>query len=442
MTTSSIFKRIALFFDRVPVIKKRSVIDVKNKVYHTLVGYMLLLILQTIPFFGLEILSRSSRYNLIFANSQNLSSLARNAFMVSSLFFNVLYTVFKDSSYQKDKEGIIRGIRNLSILVGIVRNLILLVTRELGVNTILLYPLSYLKYVLVGYFIQTFLGSLVTLWVEEYLESYGIGSTYTLMYYQLIDLGFHVFDHPIPGTFGYLSLLKLLFLLLFLVFIDRFFEQSYTLEHAQLRGIHKVYKFNPSVLLSSASMIHSILKNSFYNLGVLIINPFLYYVQMYLLGKVYWIIPDWVFEHMFFTEDYMILGYFRSFNLIFLKVLLTLSVDTLFYGLVLKYIYVFEPQYQPEMIGSYLKSVNLRVKNQKDPLLYFKEELKRFCTVCFLIGIVTFNLENLLVIYGNLIKSGQFVYFYGRMCSLLELFKNDQELVRYFKLDPKTERYL
>ena len=430
-------KEFFLFLDFLPVVKKTSFVSGRARLGHTLIGCSLLLLFQLSPFFGLYFITRPVQMNLLFANQHNLTDLARGVVITAPIFYNVLSNMFNTREFQFHKKNIIRGIRNLSILIGVfVRLPYLLIHVQLGYQAIPLYPDNYLALILVVYVIQNLISTFAILWVEEYLEECGIEGYNILIYYQLIDLFIQIKTNATPGDLNWVRVVYVTLIVLTLFFQDFFYTEEVKIVHVQSVQTSKTMKYHMSQLISTTSMLHTMIKYAIENSIILLYNPLTSWTQSKVLGRsrVDYLVPEWVSQNIFFTGAYYYYYYLPDKNTpLAWSILTSLYFDFLLYLLVLYNIDQLDPQFNYLNVTERLSQARNKVYETQGKGNTLKVKLSRLKWNGMWIGGSTFILFSLIPVYGGVLKSVDLAYYFSRVSSLPDLIKNESELPEYLE---------
>lgn len=421
--------------DCIPTIKRTGPIKGSIRILNTVIGLVLLLLFQLCPYFGLYFISRPTQLRLLFSSASNPTELARGSVVTAPLLFNLVRAVFKPKGFETDKKSLIRGVRNWSILVGaVVRSPYLLITNQLGQDTILLYPLSSLPLVVLVYILQNILFSIGVIWTEEFLEEYGLRGYNPLIYYQLMELFVQIKVSPTPGDFGVHKIGLMIFIMGVCLVQDYLFTEQVVIRHTQNINSTKVVKYHPTATISTTCMIHTMVKNAIENYINLLHNPLINLLDYYTtISPTFLRIPDWVVYNMFFREDYHYYYYIQKNSVLGWSILTSLCLDCLLYLMIARKIDVIDPQFNSVTVSYELKKMGNEVApiaGDSNPLY---EKLSRLKVNSALNGVLFYIFVSLVPIYGSTLKGPQLVYYVGRLTQLPELIKNEQELPEYLK---------
>ena len=421
--------------DIIPSIKRKGPISGTYKFINTVIGVCFLLSFQFCPFFGLHFISRPTHLNLLFASTTNPTELARSSVITSPLIFNLVRSLFKLRGFDTEKKSLLRGARNWTIFIGaVVRAPYVLVMYQLGAEAVLLYPPSYISFILFMYIFQNLLFSIVVVWVEEFLEQYGISGFNGIFYYQLIELFIQIKVNPTPGDFTYVNLFYMFTIVLFVYLQDYIFTEEVEVSHVSNLNNSKKMKYSPSMYISTITMVHTIAKSSMENFVALIYHPGLDLINYYFGVNVDGLkIPLWISNNIFFKEDYFYFYYVSLKDPLIHSIVMALALDLLLFYFISTKIELLDPQFDSNYVNMELKQRNNMVVptiGSKDPL---KDKLRKLKINSTIIGILSYAMISLVPIYGVIIKGPHLVYYYSRIIQLPELIKNEDEVPSYLQ---------
>lgn len=421
--------------DILPHVKRKGPISGTTRLINTVIGLILLLMFQLCPYFGLYFISRPTQLRLLFSSSTNPTELARSSVITAPLIFNAVRAMFNPKGFDKDKKSLIRGVRNWSILVGaVIRAPYVLIAHQLGQEAILLYPPQLLKLVVFIYVIQNIIFSIAVIWIEEFLEDFGIRGYNAMIYYQLMELFVQIKISATPGDFNYLKVLTIVIVLVLVQLQDYFLTEEIEYAHSQNVKNTRVMKYHPSALVSTISLIHSMIKHAVDNFIGLIYNPGIELLE-YLIGtdlsnlKV----PYWITRDMFFREDYHYFYYIEKTSLLAGSILISLCLDLLLYIYVGTKIEKLDPQYDSEYLNMELKRAGNQVSPVCGVLNPLKEKLSRLKVSSIVTGAFFYILLSITPIYGSVLRGPQLVYYVGRVSQLPEILKTEEEIPTFLK---------
>ena len=431
-------KRILSFFDVIPVLRAYHRIPLSRRVFHTIVGLTIMMGFQILPYYGLHYLNKQTFITALVSKSKNMISLTKNALMVTPLVFTVLCRSFNvHFEQQSERESLFRGMRNLSIFVGLFfRYTYLFLFREINAIYILLYPEQRVVLVFFAYILQNLIASVCVIWLEEYLENYGFNTRFNFSYYQATQIILQVASAPYPNTLGLHTFFCILVITAVLTAQDMIYTERISIQHTMVSGVNRKIEFKPSNVVSNAIFAHKLLKTGVLNLLEVTMFPLQYVINTYTRydsAKVYGFLNK-LAKSPIFTENYIILMYLPNWKNTFAYLnILGATIDYLILLPLLvmisgKYSLQLDPRYlQKKIAENRFRVVNTRGKTAQE---YIDERFHVLLSRSAIIGGVTQLIFGMIPIYGIVLNASTIVYFYGRVEGIVQTVKQskDQDL--------------
>lgn len=429
-------KKFFYFFDFIPVIKKEQNLDIFERLFHTLVGCSIMLVAQLVPFFGIHQIAEK-QFSLLTGIYHNFTTISRNTMVIAPILSTViLKNILNETNLpKKQKDSFQRGARHISVLIScFIRLPLAFYYLKYQNNIFLTFPKDYFTYILVCHVFQSYLVTIMMLWIEEYLNAYGIGGNLILFYYQLADTCLDIFNNPIPVIFDRYGLLNIIVLILALILIDEYLKYDLDLSHVRDANIKRKMTLNLSSLFSSAHLIYDIVKTILHNFILHFLVPLINLINKYTTLKLK-NLPASITENIFFNSQFAFIYYLKHFDAQTLYFLAILLFDTIiFYGSILYFIDFFDSEFEVNHLNQMLNTSNFVIRSSENQYLVLSKTLKEFKKWGTLVGVVLYLFANYFPFYGLILRGVLIIYFFGRFKTILEMIKQQKDLIKILSL--------
>lgn len=435
--TGEFLRDFVLLFDVLKVFKPKEQLSLSQKVFNTLLGLIILLVLQLIPYFGLYYISRESYMTLISSSNRSMVSLAKNAIMLAPLAVSFFISTLKVRlRHDKQRQQLIRGLRNLQILVGcLIRYTYMILFKQMDSVFILLFEQKDFLFVFLVYTLENLVASIAVVWAEQFLQNYGVSNKFAFSYFQATELLIQLYNTPYPGNFRVINIIYGVLILNFAISVDKVYLERFRVKHVMISGSTRNIDLKPSGILSNAVFAYSVLKSTVYNFLDIVVNPLLRVTQFYVFKidlEAQYLVPKVVFEYPFFTQNYYyVLELQTWYNRYVRDVLISLALDHLvFLPLFITYCGKYNPEYDVGFTLYRLKKSNVKIENVFNQQQHIQTRISSLIRTCLFLGPLMQLIFSFIPLYGFGFKASSLVYFYGRMESILDSIKEtpDKEL--------------